>query len=96
MTKGEEFHKELNNLLNLVKDNGLVTIAFAQEEVERKRLLNFMHTVTRLEIELKKSLAAYEADLSLEVIADDKDGVDLEVLAESGERLQTVKFDTND
>lgn len=88
--RGEKFRKELEDLLTLVKDNGIAAIAFASAEQERIRLLSVMQQITRKEITLKKSLLDYEAAMHLEVIADAPE-LDLDTIAESGEVLQMVK-----
>lgn len=94
-TRGDGFRKELEDFLTLVKDNGIAAIAFATEEGERMRLLNFMQTATRMEISLKQSLVQYESDMNLEVIADGE-SLDLNTMANSGPVLQTVKVEADD
>lgn len=95
-TKGDLFHKGLNELLDEVKNNGIASIAYAENDEERLRLLAYMQKITRQEIKLKQLLKAYEAEMEISMIEDDVEGVEIETLASTAGVIHTYKKEEND
>lgn len=93
-TKGDLFHQELNELLDEVKNNGIAAIAYASDEEERLRLLAFMQTITRKEIALKDALSKFIQEMEVQIVKDEGDGVDIDILKQSGGTIQTIKVES--